>query len=131
MKLFIRLVPVLLASFLFVCARASEPTGVIAKAAPKAKPDSLKFNNFSIDLNFLTHGEICAGGLPRDDVKDEEQIGKGGTSAFLLGRVRLIVGYQRKWLEAKLAIQNLAIWGMNSNMAVMLYEGWVRAKAPF
>ena len=135
MKLFFRLVPVLLASFLFVYARAQEPTRTGEKEAPaqtaKAKPDSLKFNNFSIDLNFLTHGEICAGGLPKDDVKDEEQIGKGGTSAFLLGRVRLILGYQRQWLEAKLVTQNTAVWGMRSNMTMNLYEGWIKAKAPF
>lgn len=130
------LVPALLASMFFIVhARAQEPAGVSAKDAPaqtaKAKPDSLKVNNLNIDLNFLTHGEICAGGLPRDDVKDEEQVGKGGTSAFLLGRVRLILGYQRQWLEARLVTQNTAVWGMSNNMAMNLYEGWVKAKAPF
>ncbi|MBO7511129.1 MAG: hypothetical protein J6T35_08095 [Bacteroidales bacterium] len=132
MRPLVCLVPALLASmFFFVHARAQEPASVRANGAPAKKADSLKVNNFNLDLNFLTHGEICAGGLPKDTVDDDLEVDKSGTSAFLLGRVRLILGYQRKWLEAKLVTQNVAIWGMRSNMTMNLYEGWIKAKAPF
>ena len=132
MKRLVCLVPALLASMFFlVHARAQEPVSARATGAPAKKADSLKVNNFNLDLNFLTHGEICAGGLPKDTVDDDLEVDKSGTSAFLLGRVRLILGYQRQWLEARLVTQNTAVWGMRSNMTMNLYEGWVKAKAPF
>jgi hypothetical protein len=93
-----------------------------------AQKDSVKANKLTIDLQFLAHGEICAGGLPKppatDDPKPEESF-----SAFLQGRTRIGIGYERNWLEAKVVLQNNAVWGMSSNMSVNLYEGWVKMKA--
>ena len=61
----------------------------------RAQEDSAKINKLTIDLQFLAHGEICAGGLPKppatDNPKPEEDF-----SAFLLGRTRLGIGYERK-----------------------------------
>ena len=93
-----------------------------------AQADSAKANKLTIDLQFVGHGEICAGGLPKppesSTPKQEEDF-----SAFLLGRTRLGIGYERDWLEAKVVLQNNAVWGMSSNMALNLYEGWVKMKA--
>ena len=79
------LVPALLASMFFIVhARAQEPAGAHANDMASKKSDSLKVNNFNLDLNFLTHGEICAGGLPKDTVDDDLEVDKSGTSAFLI-----------------------------------------------
>ena len=83
MKRFVCLVPALLASMFFIVhARAQEHASASAGDAPVktsgTKPDSLKVNNLNIDLNFLTHGEICAGGLPRDDEKTRNKWEKAG-----------------------------------------------------
>ena len=94
----------------------------------RAQADSTKANKLTLELQFLAHGEICAGGLPKPpasaDPKPEENF-----SAFLLGRTRIGIGYERNWLEAKAVLQNNAVWGMSSNMALNLYEGWVKMKA--
>ena len=91
--------------------------------------DSTKVNKLTLGLNFLAHGEICAGGLPKPSVQQDVQRPEESFSAFLLGRTRISLGYERKWLEAKAVIQNLALWGMKSNMSLNLYEGWVKMKA--
>ena len=85
-----------------------------------------QINKKSLDLEFLAHGEICAGGLPRTDGKITSS---EDHSAFLFGRTRLSVGYERKWLEAKVVLQNKAVWGMKNNMSLNMYEGWVKMKA--
>lgn len=90
----------------------------------KAQTDSLK-NDISIGLNFLAHGEICGGGLPRTSSSTDN------ISAFILGRTRLSLDYQRNnWFQAHLLLQNNAVWGMQGNQTIGLYEGWVKATAP-
>ena len=89
-----------------------------------AQADSLK-NKLDIGMAFLTHGEICGGGLPRAAESTEDR------SAFLFGRARLNLDYERKGLQAHAVIQNAAIWGMTSNQNLGLYEGWVKMSAPF
>jgi hypothetical protein len=85
-----------------------------------AQSDSTQ-NTLSFDLHMLTHGETCAGGLPRGAAEDK--------SHFLLGRFRLIADYQRQGLQAHAVLQNLAVWGMSGNKALNLYEGWVKMTA--
>ena len=81
-----------------------------------------------MDLQFLAHGEICAGGLPKPPVNNPDKP-EADLSAFLLGRTRLSLNYERNWLEAKITLQNNAVWGMRNNMSVDLYEGWVKMKS--
>lgn len=84
-----------------------------------AQTDSLK-NNLNVGLDFVTHGEACGGGLPRAARSTENR------SAFLFNRTRLKVDYDRGSLRARAVIQNSAVWGMSGNMALGLYEGWVK-----
>ena len=80
-------------------------------------------NELSVGLNFLTHGEIRGGGLPKptsEDIVVEER------ANFLLGRTRLSMNYLRPGLEAKVVAQNKAVWGMKGNTALNLYEAWVK-----
>lgn len=89
------------------------------------EPDTLK-NKLNIGLNYLSHGEMCSGGLPR-----AKGIEVDDYSNFIMGRLRMTVGYERGGLEARGVIQNNAIWGTSGNMALSLYEGWVKMTAPF
>ena len=92
-----------------------------------AQADSLdKVNKLSIGMNFLTHGEMCAGGLPRTGLKDKEPEDR---SNFLLGRFRLNVDYERPGIQAHAVLQNKAVWGTSGNTALKLYEGWVKLTA--
>ena len=87
-----------------------------------AQSDSIpKKNELSFGVNFLGHGELCAGGLPRGAQEDR--------SRFLLGRFRLIADYQRRGLQAHAVVQNVALWGMSGNKAIDLHEGWVKMTA--
>lgn len=106
-------------------------------AGPPIVNDSSKLNKLEVGLNFLTHGEILSGGLPRQ-VGDEA--GVEDRSSFLQGRTRLIVDFERRrkddparerppLLQAHAVIQNNAVWGMNGNSALDLYEGWVKLTA--
>lgn len=90
------------------------PTGRIF-----AQSDTLK-NKISLGLEFVTHGEICGGGLPRAAESTENR------SAFLFGRARVKLDYERKGLQMHAVVQNSAVWGMSSNMNLGLYEGWAK-----
>jgi hypothetical protein len=95
-----------------------------------AQTDSLrkeKINQFNLGLSFLGHGEVRGGGLPKPS--DPETVVEDHAN-FLMSRLRLTLGYQRKWLEAKAVLQNSAIWGAKNNMDIRMYEAWVKMTAP-
>lgn len=98
--------------------------GLLMAVPATAQKDTLK-NKLNLDMSFMAHGEICAGGLPRASNSTEDR------SAFLMGRTRINLGYENPWLETKAVIQNLAIWGMAGNQALNLYEGWAKIKSSF
>ena len=94
-----------------------------ADSCKKEKP-----NEFKLNLHYLTHGEVRAGGLskpPSEDIIVEDH------ANFLMGRMRLNLGYKRDWLEAKAVIQNSAVWGSKSNMTLNLYEAWAKVTTKF
>ena len=81
-----------------------------------------KDNNFMLDLNLMARGEIRDGGFPTnpDDEKPTDM------SAFVVGRARLSLGYERKWLAAKVSLQYAGVWGSESSNAFNLYEAWAK-----
>ena len=95
----------------------------------RAQADSCrkeKKNEFTLNLNFLTHGEVRAGGLPKPadaSVKVENR------ANFLMGRMRLTLGYEREWLQVNAVINNTGVWGSSSNMDINMYEAWAKATA--
>jgi len=91
-----------------------------------AQTDSLKSNQLSVGLNYLMHGEVCGGGLPRTY---DTELTTEDRSNFLYGRMRLNVDYRREGLQAHAVIQNGAVWGMKGNQNLNLYEGWVKMAA--
>ena len=92
---------------------------ILSSGRASAQTDTLK-NKLSIGLQSVTHGEACGGGLPRASESTENE------SRFLYGRNRVIVGYERTGLQVHAVLQNTAVWGMQGNQAVNLYEGWVK-----
>ena len=97
---------------------------LISVAAWGQQEDTLA-NKFTLGVNYLAHGEICGGGLPKST--DPGTIVEGD-SRFLLGRLRLVVGYEHEGLEARAVFQNKAVWGSAGSLGVNLYEGWVKYK---
>lgn len=85
-----------------------------------------KINHFTLDLDFLSRGELRNGGLPGGDDDDKVVEDK---SSFIFGRTRLILGYERDWLQAKVNVQHAAIWGDTEDGAFSLYEAWVKMQS--
>ena len=98
---------------------------LLASTTSWAQTDSAKVNQLSVGLDFMTHGEVVGGGMP----KTEGTLEVEDKSRFLLGRTRLIADYQRRGLQVHAVIQNKAVWGASGNQALNLYEGWAKITA--
>ena len=98
---------------------------LLASTTSWAQTDSSKVNQLSVGLDFMTHGEVVGGGMP----KTEGTLEVEDKSRFLLGRTRLIADYQRRGLQVHAVIQNKAVWGASGNQALNLYEGWAKITA--
>ena len=79
-------------------------------------------NEFSIDAQLVTRGELRVGGFHGDSL-DKEHI-----SHFALGKYRITADYKRSWLEVKLSPQFSGIWGQAS-AGLNLYEGWAKLQS--
>lgn len=90
------------------------PTNLVAQETEKE-------NHVTADIQLLTHGEIRNGGLPKNE--DNTQ---GDKSSFLLSRSRLVLGYDRTQLQAKLNIQHSGVWGQSGKGSINVYEAWAR-----
>ena len=99
---------------------------MLASTTSWAQTDSSKINQLRVGLDFMTHGEVCGGGMPRTDHKTLEVEDQ---SRFILGRTRINMDYQRSGLQVHAVIQNKAIWGANGNQSLNLYEGWAKITA--
>lgn len=98
---------------------------LLASTTGGAQTDSAKVNQLSVGLDFMTHGEVAGGGMPKTagTLETENQ------SRFLLGRVRINADYQRRGLQVHAVVQNKAVWGASGNQALNLYEGWAKLTA--
>ena len=76
-------------------------------------------NEFTLDAQLVTRGELRAGGFKGDSLD------KGRISHFVLGKYRVTADYKRSWLEVKLSPQFSGVWGQGS-AGINLYEGWAR-----
>ena len=98
---------------------------LLASTTIGAQTDSAKVNQLSVGLDFMTHGEVVGGGMP----KTEGTLEAEDKSRFLLGRVRINADYQRRGLQVHAVVQNKAVWGASGNQALNLYEGWAKISA--
>lgn len=82
-----------------------------------------KENQLSIDLQILTRGEIRNGGMTPEE---EDNPSADDHSSFVLNRERLVIDYQRKWLETRLTMQHIGVWGQESTDKISLNEAWAK-----
>lgn len=94
-----------------------------ASDSVKARP-----NQLSVDLQFLSRGEMRYGGLP-NTTEEEENGEKAAKSNFAQSRTRLVINYKRDWLEARVTPQHSGVWGQAGKGAFNLYETWVKMTA--
>ena len=82
-------------------------------------------NQLELGLQLMSRGEIRNGGVTSepDNPSSEDQ------SAFVLDRERLVVGYQRDFLEAKTTLQHVGTWGQETSANVSVYEAWAKLTA--
>ena len=100
--------------------------GLLLLSLDAASQNEDKENQLTLDLNMMSRGEIRGGGItPESEDVDNDK------SSFILGRSRLIVGYETPWLEAKLNVQHSGIWGQAGKGSVNIYEGWAKLKTKF
>ncbi len=110
--------------------------GLLLLATGVSGQNKEKHNLFSLDLHMMTRGEIRDGGV----VKKEDDEVKDDNSSFVLGRERLIVGYEnlrlnkdslstKPWLQLSLNVQHQGIWGQSGKGAFNVHEGWAKLSA--
>lgn len=80
-----------------------------------------KDNVLKVDLQMLSHGEARNGGMPADATDDKTN--------FIMGRERLVIGFERPFLETKLTIQHNGIWGQSGKGAFNVNEAWAKMSA--
>lgn len=102
---------------------------VHAQQEATARPDTVaaqpeKVNQFSIDADFFTRGEVRKGGLPQDNEGNTES-----KAVFIMARTRLGVSYQRPHIEARINAQHNGVWGQAGKGSFNLNEAWVRLTA--
>jgi hypothetical protein len=82
-------------------------------------------NQLELGLQLMSRGEIRNGGM----TSDPDNLSSEDQSAFILDRERLVVGYQRDFLEAKATLQHVGTWGQESSPNVSVYEAWAKLTA--
>jgi len=81
-----------------------------------------KLNNFTIDAELMTRGEIRRGGLPSDENDTDNK------ANFILERTRLSLDYERTFLKAHVTGQHSAVWGQAGKGSFNIYEAWAQLK---
>ena len=61
-------------------------------------------NEFTLDAQLVTRGELRAGGFKADSLD------KYRRTQFVLGKYRITADYKRSWLEVKLSPQFSGVW---------------------
>ena len=80
-------------------------------------------NNLSIDADFLTRGEVRAGGLP---VSTEEGAVNKDFASFVLERTLIGLSYDKKNFSSKVTAQHSGTWGSSEGGSFNVYEAWVQ-----
>ncbi len=120
----------LMPMFVFAQTAATSDTIVSSSPAQEIAVDKPKLNNFNLNLNLLARGEIRDGGFPNDPNAENPT----DRSAFVFGRGRLTLGYNRQraadcerpLFETKISLQYVGVWGQESTNTFNLYEAWAR-----
>lgn len=95
-------------------------------SAQAVQTDSVeaKESAFTIDAQLMSRGEIRKGGLPSETSEKNEN-----KANFVIGRTRLSAEYQRQALTVRSTLQHQALWGMEEDGTLSVYEAWAQMKA--
>lgn len=96
---------------------------VITLAMPVAAQEDEKQNQFTIDAELMTRGEIRRGGLPDNEDDNDNK------ANFILERTRLGLDYERTFLKAHITGQHSAVWGQAGKGSFNIYEAWAQLTA--
>jgi len=80
-----------------------------------------KVNLFTSDIQFRTRGEMRYGGLSKESGAPIDK-----NSNFIIGRTRVILGYERKWLAANVNLQHIGVWGQEGRGSFNVNEAWAK-----
>ena len=83
-------------------------------------------NRLTADFQFMTRGEIRDGGL--STVESEAALGDHAN--FVLGRARLVLGFEKSYLSTKIDLRQTGIWGQAGGTSFNVYEAWAKLNAP-
>ncbi len=98
----------------------------LAATAQDTTHTTRRDNRLTADLQFLTRGEIRDGGL--STVESEAALGDHAN--FVLGRARLVVGFEKSYLSTKIDLRQTGIWGQAGGTSFNVYEAWAKLNAP-
>ena len=79
-------------------------------------------NRLTADFQFMTRGEIRDGGL--STVESEAALGDHAN--FVLGRARLVLGFEKSYLSTKVDLRQTGIWGQAGGTSFNVYEAWAK-----
>ena len=79
-------------------------------------------NRLTADLQFMTRGEIRDGGL--STVESEAALGDHAN--FVLGRARLVLGFEKSYLSTRVDLRQTGIWGQAGGTSFNVYEAWAK-----
>ncbi|MBR5030826.1 MAG: hypothetical protein IKX63_06990 [Muribaculaceae bacterium] len=96
---------------------------LVATAQDAQDKSNEKLNNFTIDAELLTRGEIRDGGLPDNEEDNDNK------AYFIVERARLGLDYERTFLKAHITAQHAAVWGQAGGGSFSLYEAWAQLTA--
>ena len=80
-------------------------------------------NNLSIDADFLTRGEVRAGGLP---ATTDEGVANKDFAGFILERTLIGASFNKKYFSSKVTAQHSGTWGSAEGGSFNVYEAWVK-----
>lgn len=106
-----------------IAVKAFATIGLLMVSLGAACQSEEKENQLTLDLQMMSRGEIRDGGLSNEDEKID------GRSNFVIERERLIVGYEKPWLQMKLNIQHQGVWGQSGKGSINVFEGWAKLVA--
>ena len=88
-----------------------------------AQDQEEKPNNFTLDAELLTRGEIRHGGLSGNANDGDNK------ASFIVERTRLGLDYERTFLKTHITAQHSAVWGQAGKGSLNIYEAWAQLTA--
>ena len=104
-----RIIPFILLMLLSVSGAAQDSTAIVS-VSPDSTHAKAKVNHFTLGMSLMARGEIRDGGFPADPEAEHPT----DRSGMIIGRARLVLGYDRPYIAARVSAQYVGAWGDGS-----------------